>query len=117
MPDHPGNLHIDELRLMAARMIGSGSLPVAISHRLYAGMGRGLPCGVCGQRIESEQVEYEVPDPRGGGGSICFHLRCHSAWQLECLRRLPPRPAERVESTGEAQSDSIRPTTGTGNSP
>ncbi len=114
MPDSPVNLSIDELRVMAARRISSGALPVAISHRLYAGMGRGVPCGVCGQHIEPDHVEYEVPDPRGGGGSINFHLRCHSAWQLECLRRLPPRPAERVESTGDSEADLIRPTTGTG---
>jgi hypothetical protein len=72
------------LRLRARERIEDGRLPATQITRLVADYGRGDWCLLCDEPIAREQIEYEIEDPRGADALI-FHLRCHEAWQLECV--------------------------------
>jgi hypothetical protein len=91
MPYGP-RLAQDELLSRVQERIADGRLPVAMSVELYAGHGgAGDLCCVCEQEILSSQVQYEVIHPRNAS-RLTFHIGCHSAWQLECVRRIQRRP-------------------------
>jgi len=96
-----------DLRFRAGECIDDGRLPVAVSTRLAAGYGTGKPCILCQELVTSEHMEYEVDSPRDGK-TLTFHLRCHLAWQLECIRRLPARPPVRVTEPSASQSADTR---------
>jgi hypothetical protein len=77
-----------QLISLARNLIDGGQLPVAVYTRLFAGLGTGQTCDLCRQPITHEHVEYEVRDANDGN-PLNFHLRCHQAWQCECIHRLP----------------------------
>ena len=72
-----------ELRQRIRRRIEGGQLPVMKSQSILAGYGMGHRCAACDHEITGTQVEYEVETP---SGPVRFHLGCHVAWQLECVR-------------------------------
>lgn len=86
MPLRPCSSH-DELRSLAGARIAGGRLPVMVPTEVSAGYGSGEPCGLCGQPIDPQQVDYEVVD-QSLDRSWEFHLACYSVWQLECVSRL-----------------------------
>jgi hypothetical protein len=81
----------EQLRWRAVEAIVSGRLPLAITTRLKASFGIGSTCCLCGQEITRSHAEYEVVDVRDGR-SLVLHVRCHQAWQLECIHRHAPPP-------------------------
>jgi len=81
MPSEP-YLQERELRRRAREEIESGRLPKSLTASIWGGRGSGLPCAVCGDHIQSDRVEYEIDDPRGGE-PFRFHPTCHTVWQLE----------------------------------
>lgn len=83
-----------EIRSRARRSINEGRLPVMLVRNLAGGYGSGEPCWVCGEKITSSQVEYEVPAERER--LMRFHLICYAEWQLECAQRT----RERASSAG-----------------
>ena len=80
---HKRNFAQEELRDRAREEIRKGRLPNSTPASIWAGLGSGLPCAVCGHAIAATQVEYEVSDP-SSTGSFRFHLPCHTEWQIEC---------------------------------
>ncbi len=76
----------NQLETMVREHLERGRLPVLVSERVKASYGTaGVECDVCGLEIGPTCVEYEVTN--GGGRPLFFHLRCHSVWQTECVRR------------------------------
>ena len=75
-----------DLRSMARQRIRDGRLPVKFS-LVSKARGRDVrrSCNLCGQLIECNGMRYEEADLRDGR-SLTFHISCHVAWQLECLR-------------------------------
>jgi|SRR5215469_9679378 len=73
------------LRSIAGQRIRDGRLPVTFSLVVDAGYGADTSCDVCERQIEQHRVRYEEADVRTGN-SMMFHLACHAAWQLECLK-------------------------------
>lgn len=78
----------DQLRACARDSINEGRLPLMPAHPVIAGYGSGTLCQLCGHAIERHQVEYEVSDARNDR-ALSFHVICHAAWQLECLKHVP----------------------------
>lgn len=57
-----------------------GGLPKCRATRINAGYGDGKQCEVCGETLESTDVEYELyffEDDR----SVRMHLRCYGLWE------------------------------------
>jgi hypothetical protein len=73
-----------ELRLIARELIAKGQLPHAAPIRFWGGFGTGLPCALCDQPIQSEEIEHEVRPIEAAVQALRFHRVCHYAWQLEC---------------------------------
>jgi hypothetical protein len=88
----------EQLRFRAHSLIEGGALRVAICTHLYAGAGTGRPWDLCREPIKREHVEYEVRDPEGAN-PLFFHLRCHQAWQRECIHRLTRNAAVQLRET------------------
>jgi hypothetical protein len=89
-------LTVDEaaLRERARQKLRSGVLPASAEARVWAGPGLGLPCAVCDQAIERDDLEYELEFALGPGTPLQpyrFHRRCHAAWQLERTVSRPDR--------------------------
>jgi len=65
--------------------IDAGVLPADVPVKLWIGSGTGKRCIVCGQRILTDQTEYE---PQYGDHCIVIRLdaRCHRIWQAERRR-------------------------------
>jgi hypothetical protein len=75
-----------DLFVQAREYIASGRLPSTVPKSLGAGPGTGATCGLCGQPIEPNQVEYEL---KGDGGErFRFHLQCHAIWQLAAVDQM-----------------------------
>ena len=82
------------LQRTARECLESGRLPRMHSQCIWGGYGRGDVCSLCGEPIRSTEVEFEVPEPEGGGqdghshaapaATLKFHITCHAVWQLEC---------------------------------
>lgn len=81
----PLTQHELELRKTALERMERGLLPRTIPKTIWAGGGSGQPCSLCDQVIAGTDMEYELPEPDGGGGQriVRLHLRCHALWQLE----------------------------------
>jgi len=75
-----------DLFVQAREYIASGRLPSAVPKSLGAGHGTGATCCLCGQRIEPEQVEYELREE--GGETFHFHMQCHAIWQLAAVDQI-----------------------------
>jgi hypothetical protein len=79
-PDIPAQ----QLQAMVRERIEQGRLPVVVDPYVKAGYGGfGANCEVCAREIQKHDAEYQVPN---ANGSFLFHLRCHHAWQAECVR-------------------------------
>lgn len=50
----------NDLLSIAVTRIRDGELPCDSSPRIYAGLSSKARCGLCGQEIASEDVEYEI---------------------------------------------------------
>jgi hypothetical protein len=64
-----------------------GMLPPEAPQRVWGGSGSGAQCAICSERIEADQLEYEleylcVGNPNGRP-SFHVHVRCCSAWEFE----------------------------------
>lgn len=82
-PDIPEDL----LRAMVMAALEENRLPLTVNGRVKASYGGvGSTCEVCGEAIQWDQIEYEATDARDRR-PLSFHLRCHRAWQAECIRR------------------------------
>jgi hypothetical protein len=89
----------EEQRLIALAQdkLRAGILPRDQQERTWAGPGEGRACDMCGNRIVSEDTEYELQFHRPGAPLVVrFHRLCLAAWEAE--RRLgegpqPPSPA------------------------
>ncbi|HWX25991.1 MAG TPA: hypothetical protein VNZ53_00950 [Steroidobacteraceae bacterium] len=79
-----------ELRPIARERIAKGQLPREAFTRFWGAFGTGQPCSLCDERIQSDEIEYDVPIEAVAQG-LRFHRVCHYAWQLEC-DRLKRRP-------------------------
>jgi hypothetical protein len=76
----------EQLRTLARERLDDGHLPLAISRTLDAGYGSSESCVLCREPILALHTEYVIADPRTGK-ALLFHLRCHQAWQIECVQR------------------------------
>jgi hypothetical protein len=81
-----------ELLQRVRQRIDEGRLPVVIPSLISAGYGAGTaPCVVCDLDILSDQVIYEIDDPRNVDELLPFHFACYVIWQRECAHRLKNR--------------------------
>jgi hypothetical protein len=81
-----------ELLQRVRQRIDEGRLPVVIPSLISAGYGAGTaPCIVCDLDILSDQVIYEIDDPRNVDELLPFHFACYVIWQRECAHRLKNR--------------------------
>lgn len=80
--------HELELEKTALDLIRRRLLPAEVPKSIWAFPGTGKPCSLCGQAIDSMEMEYELEAPVDGGtpNTFRFHLRCHALWQLEVAR-------------------------------
>ena len=77
----------ERLRRIARRRIADGTLPAVQTSECWGGAGSRRSCALCGDSIPPEENEFEVEvEVDGARLSYCFHLFCHTAWQLECAR-------------------------------
>ena len=78
--------------------IRSGKLPSRSPERTWAGRGCGDPCMVCDQRINADELEYELEFAPGADSKQPegrhIHLGCFSAWETE---------RQKVQSNGGAE--------------
>jgi hypothetical protein len=90
-----------ELRARARELIRCGQLPDRAPAGLWAGPGGGLPCTLCGTEVSATEIEYEAEMRTGITAQILrFHLVCHAAWQLECVRVAAGERASTAPSRG-----------------
>lgn len=73
-----------DIRLLVSSHIASGRLPAVVVCSALAGYGSGGMCIVCDRHIQRDETEYEV-EAVSSPEVLRFHLRCHDAWQRECL--------------------------------
>jgi hypothetical protein len=78
-----------ELLQRVQRLIHQGRLPLVLPSLISAGYGTGTTrCVVCDVKILSNQVIYEIDDPRAVDELLPFHFACYVAWQRECAQRV-----------------------------
>jgi hypothetical protein len=66
--------------------IRSGKLPDRSPERTWAGPGCGGPCMICGQRINTDELEYELEFGRSDNQQpegYHIHIGCFWAWETE----------------------------------
>ena len=74
------------LRERAREAMSSGTLPRRTPNRTSGGRGSGQSCAICGDRIQLNQVEFEivfVHDAVSEESRYHLHLRCLVAWEFE----------------------------------
>ena len=75
------------LREKAREAVRAGKLPTRKPDRTWGGPGAGEKCGVCGERVTKDQMEFEVQFQKDGPGSGFYvfniHIRCFAAWEFE----------------------------------
>jgi len=76
------------IRARIRQMVDTGELPCEESGKVWAGHGSGTHCAACGEAIEPNQIEFEVP--LGRSRVLRLHRPCHHIWQEEC-QTLPSR--------------------------
>ena len=88
------------LRDQARAMLRAGTVPSRRPDRMWGGPGDRMPCTICCQPIEREQLEYEIEFGENGDHAApeVFHLhpRCFAAWEFE------RRPFEHGDETASA---------------
>ncbi len=76
----------NELRVRARSLLAGGELGCEPPVRVWGGYGSGLPCSLCTQPINRDDIEYQIAQHADGQLRIShFHFECHAAWQVECL--------------------------------
>ena len=82
----------NELIQRVQQRLDDGRLPLVLPSLISAGYGTaGARCEVCDLDILSDQVLYEIDDPRGVDALLPFHFGCYVIWQRECAQRLASR--------------------------
>jgi hypothetical protein len=90
---------IDEgaLQKSACEAIQTGKLPDRAPSRILGGNGFGTRCPVCGNLVNADEIGYELQfagwDDHSTTVDYHLHVRCFSAWDQECRRRLDLSPA------------------------
>jgi hypothetical protein len=76
-----------EIRALARKVLGAGTLPRRDPDRTWGGNGVGLSCTVCGEPIPPTTTEYELQFCHDGANPrldrFHLHLRCFAAWEME----------------------------------
>ncbi len=79
----------DALRRRARDMIAAGRLPRTAATRSWAGFGTGVPCALCGERIDASQTEIEMDYIEGTRRTtLVYHRKCSAAWDEARRARL-----------------------------
>jgi hypothetical protein len=75
------------LRQQARLAIQSRKLPDRLPESTLGGPGIDAPCAVCDRPVRADELEIELKysDRAKGAASYHFHVRCHRAWEIECL--------------------------------
>ena len=60
--------------------LDNGVLWVLEAGPIWFGRGTMKPCLVCKQRIRVEEVQYDLPGPRGTGPA---HVDCYRTWRAQ----------------------------------
>jgi hypothetical protein len=96
--DH--DMNDDEtLEVLARIAILAGKLPGRRIQRIWAGMGEGSRCTLCGHTVDRGEPGYEFDHLGEHGerdGTCALHFRCFAAWnsareRLEAHGQLAPR--------------------------
>lgn len=60
--------------------LDNGLLWILESGPIWFGRGTRKPCLVCKRRISAEEVQYDLPGPRGTGPA---HVDCYRTWRAQ----------------------------------
>ena len=65
--------------------IFGGGLPRQTPERMWGGAGSGVDCALCGERINADQLEYELEFRASGPGRASYHVhvRCCAEWERQ----------------------------------
>ena len=77
-----------ELRAIARQRIRDGLLPVKFSLADTVQYDGRRDCHLCEEPIEARHARFNETDDGSANPSIAFHIVCHAAWQLECLKHI-----------------------------
>jgi hypothetical protein len=64
--------------------LDNGVLWILESGPIWFGRGTNKPSLVCKRRISAEELQYDLPGPRGSGPA---HVACYRTWRAECDNR------------------------------
>jgi hypothetical protein len=79
----------DALRRLARDKLARRELPGVEPQRIWIDSGTGEACSLCGETVHDSELEYELEFGPGTTAAFTlfrFHVRCHTAWQIERLR-------------------------------
>ena len=74
------------LRGKIREAIRAGKLPTQAPERMWAGPGGGLPCLLCGEPVQRDEIEYELVFAQGADAKAVsqhVHGQCFAAWEIE----------------------------------
>jgi hypothetical protein len=71
----------DGLTSIIGAKVVAGTLPRMNVQKVWAGLGKGLPCSACDRSISRTEVEHEVDVP--DGSRLRFHRTCLMVWQKD----------------------------------
>lgn len=87
MDGSPEKPSISELVIVG---LDNGRLWILDGEPVWMGHGTYKPCVVCRLRIDDQQIQYDVPGPRG---ALPAHMSCHTVWRAQSnMRRHNTRP-------------------------
>jgi len=73
---------VEQLRERILERLRSGQLPRERPLRLWGGLGEGLPCHGCRERIARDDQEIELQFTESRFRSVTFHTLCYALWEL-----------------------------------
>jgi hypothetical protein len=105
------------LQAHAREAIQTGKLPGRVPSRIWRGSGYGTHCVICANLVNADEIGYQLQFAEWDGHPATveshLHLRCFTAWDQECRRRLglaaepgplPPEPGSVTISDRERAS-------------
>jgi hypothetical protein len=64
--------------------LDNGLLWILDGEPVWMGHGTHKPCVVCRLRIDGQQIQYDVPGPRG---ALPAHMTCYTVWRAQSNMR------------------------------
>jgi hypothetical protein len=79
-----GSTNDPSILALVSTGLDNGLLWILDSGPIWFGRGTSKPCLVCKRRISGEEVQYDLPGPRGSGPA---HVDCYRTWRVQSDKR------------------------------